>query len=97
MKRATLPEVGQRAFTDANFWKALRKDPESALEKADMELSPAKLRELKRLLKRNVLEVDLDALMKEVHRAQSRAGTTPSWRSWRIWRSWLTWHTWRKP
>jgi hypothetical protein len=91
MARATLREVGERAFTDANFWKALRKDPESALKKAGMELSAAKLRALKRLLKRNVVEVDLDALMKEIHSAQSKA------RRDRPWRPWLTWHTWIDP
>jgi hypothetical protein len=88
MARATLREVGERAFTDAAFWKALRKDPESALRSAGIELSPGKLRELKQLLKRNVIEVELDALMDEVHRSQRKAPRTRTWRPWLTWFSW---------
>jgi hypothetical protein len=79
MARRTLRQVKEKAFREAKFWKALRRNPEGALSKARIELSAADLRKLKRMLESNVLKVDLNKFMSEVHHVQD---DFPTWRSW---------------
>ena len=48
--KATLKDVIRKAFKSPSFLNQLLKDPDRALERADLELSPRNLRSLKRKL-----------------------------------------------
>jgi len=88
MPRVTLQAVGEKASRDPQFWRALRQDADAALAAAGMELSPADTRTLKAGLAQNLLQLDLDAFMREFHRLETQFPLT-----WPIW-TWDTWRTW---
>jgi len=63
----TLQEVFQRALKDANFWKALRENPEEAVKQAGFRLSAADLETLKDTLDKDQLEAQLGAFFQGFH------------------------------
>ena len=70
MPKATLEQVGREALRNRSFFNGLLKSPDKALKKAKLALSPAALRELKTILrkKRVSIDVSITGLFRMVHR-----------------------------
>lgn len=60
MARRTLRAVALKALEDEKFLKALIKDPEAALEKAGMQLTPKDLKSLRLGLRTRRMQITID-------------------------------------
>jgi hypothetical protein len=81
MAKATIEDVGRKAMSDAAFWKQLKADPDGALRSRDIQLDADALRDLKAVLAKGRVAVDLDHLLANLQRGQAQ-NWTGNWQGW---------------
>jgi hypothetical protein len=79
MPRGTLQVVGRKAIQDPAFFRALMKDPEKALQDAEIAVSPDTLQQIKTIVRENQaqIQVPIGEVLDAVHR--EKLGGWASW------------------